>query len=88
MPSDESLDLQREYRQIVLQKLSSLETGQKALEEKLAVILVNAVRMDEFKGLSERVRALEELKLKAIGAWVVVQGISVFIVWVVSALRH
>lgn len=83
---DDGSELQREWRQIVLSKLDTLERGQKAVEEKLISFTMTTVKTQEYEKLEARVRALEEIKVKALAAWAVIQGLSVAAAWVVSVL--
>ena len=83
---DGGQEMQREWRQIVLAKLETLEKGQKAVEEKLVSFVMSAVKTDEHARLEARVRQLEETKVKALAAWAVIQGLSVVAAWLVSVL--
>lgn len=83
---DEGLELQREWRQIVLSKLESLERGQKAVEEKLVDFTVNAVRLEDYERLELRVRDLETTKIKVLAVWAVIQSLSIGIAWLVTTL--
>ena len=83
---DGGLELQKEWRQIVLNKLDTLERGQKAVEDKLINFTMNAAKLDEFHRLEIRVRDLEETKIKALAIWALVQGLSVAAAWIISLL--
>ena len=83
---DDSSELQREWRAIVLSKLDTLERGQKAVEEKLISFAMTTVKADDYERLENRVRSLEETKVKALAAWAVIQGLSVAAAWIVSVL--
>jgi len=63
---EESQELQREWRQMVLEKLNNLENGQR----------------DFYNRLDYRVRCLEDVKSKAIAVWVVLQGLTFLLAWV------
>lgn len=86
MAEDDRMELQREWRQIVLHKLDSLEKGQKVVEDKLVSFVMTTTRSDDFEILTNRVRNLEETKVKALAAWAVIQGLSVAAAWLVSVM--
>lgn len=83
---DDHSQLQQEWRQIVLAKLDSLERGQKTVEDRLVQFTMASAKKEDVCALELRVRALEEIKIKALAAWAVIQAISVAIVWGISFL--
>ena len=79
-------ELQREWRAIVLAKLDSLEKGQDRIKEELVYLKIHSVQSEEHLKLEARVRKLEDTKVKALGAWIVIQGIGVAIAWLIPLL--
>lgn len=71
--ADEITDLQREWRQIVLQKLDALERGQRRLEDDVVAIRTGFADGDDLRDIARRVSALEEFKNRAIGIVLVIQ---------------
>lgn len=83
---DDTLELQREWRQIVLNKLDALEKSQKSMEDKVVSFTMNSVKTEEYQRLERRVRALEETKTKALAILAVIQTISVIVAWLISTM--
>ncbi len=85
MPHEEdALELHKEWRAIVLAKLDSLEKGQKKMEDDLVILRMQSVRGEEYTKLENRVRGLEDMKVKLIATWTVLQGASIFVAWLIS----
>lgn len=77
MESSESqiFDLQKEWRSIVLEKLSSLERGQNNLRDKVDAIKDEFTTLEELNVLRNKVEILENFKYKLVGIFLAAQCI-------------
>jgi hypothetical protein len=95
MPIDEIVELQKEWRAIVLDKLTSVEQGQKELKSDVVDIKTTFVKQQaldllresnrtDLKDLSDKVDKLVSFKYKLVGIFLGVQGLLFVIAWFLS----
>lgn len=77
MEANESqiFDLQKEWRSIVLEKLSALERGQNNLRDKVDTIKEEFTTAEELNVLRLKVEILENFKYKLLGIFISAQCI-------------
>ena len=75
------IDLQKEWRSTVLEKLSKLEHGQETLNDKFSAMQASFVGMNEYLQLKEDVISLKEFRLKFITIVTCVQVAGALVVW-------
>lgn len=90
--NDEISELQKEWRKQVIDKLDVLQTGQKELNDKLNAYISISVNKEEYSSLEDRVRSLEESKVKFIAILTTLQVIGSFIGiligWAITSFKH
>lgn len=88
--SDDLLQLQKEWREIVLTKLISLEKSQEEIKKDITDIKLSSVKDAEYKekitSLEDRITILEEAKTRAITILVTFQVIGIIIWEVLSKI--
>ena len=95
MPIDEIVELQKEWRAIVLDKLTSVEQGQKELKSDVVDIKTTFVKQQaldllresnrtDLKDLNDKVDKLVSFKYKLVGIFLGVQGLLFVIAWFLS----
>jgi len=81
-------DLQREWREIVLNKLDHLELGQRDIQKDMTEVKLNFVKAAEFdetvRLLKKRLYELEQLKAKSMGVFFTLQVIFGIIIFVIT----
>ena len=70
---------------VVVKELEIIIKAQEKIKEELTSIKLDFVKNADHARLDDRVRKLEEIKIKALGAWVVIQGLGVMIAWFISS---
>lgn len=88
MSESESLEMHKEWRAIVLNKLTSLELGQKSVADEISNIKSNFVKQAEINTLQGRVDELEKFKWKLVGAMLALQGVWAVITFLVLYWNH
>lgn len=94
MPSEETLELHKEWRAIVLSKLNNLESGQQAAVKeigdlKTTVAQTNSMN-DEIKTLTLKVEKLEAFRSRLIGMFFAANTIAGILGWLISTflIKH
>lgn len=77
-------DLQKEWRSIVLEKLSALERGQNTLRDKVDLIKEEFTTTEELHSLRGKVEILENFKYKLLGIFISAQCIIGLIILLVK----
>lgn len=84
---DDAQTLHREWRAIVLSKLTSLEIGLETLKNEVVNVKLHTVSIEEHELLKARVQELENLRNKALAIWAVIQVITVGLGWLLNYLK-
>jgi hypothetical protein len=83
---EEAQILHKEWRTIVLNKLDSLETQVQTVKNDVVFVKMHAITFEHYEKLDARIKALEDIKTKALAIWAAIQVTSVVIAWFVSIL--
>jgi hypothetical protein len=87
--SEDVNELQKEWRAIVLAKLTSLEQTQSELRRDIADMKGNYVTWTEFLALRAEVDVLREFKAKALGIIIALNSVAALLGWGIQTyLNH
>lgn len=81
-------DLQKEWRAIVLDKLTTLELNQAELKNNISDMKTTFANQAELAALKTKVEVLESFKSKAIGAMIALQLVGGVLAYIISFLTH
>lgn len=81
---DELSEMQKEWRAIVLDKLTSVEQTQKEIKAEIVSIQTTFAKQSEINELREKVDKLENFKYKLVGIFLGAQGVIAAIIWFIE----
>ena len=86
--SNQVYDLQKEWRAIVLDKLSSLEKSQADLKNEISDMKTTFANQAELSALKLKVDSLETFKAKAVGIIIALQAVFGVIGYLLGLVKH